>query len=127
MATMSAQAAQAKPKPVVYALVLSVINGLGGLALCAVWPDLDDRATVIVVSSVFAVLMIGFAAWLWMGSRWGGWGTIAVNVLSIVAAVPAFFADDAAFVIGGTISVVLSALTIWFLWTPEARAFWRGS
>lgn len=127
MATIASRGAEAKPKPVLYALVLSVINGLGGLLFCAIWPDLDDRGTVIVGSLIFAVLMIGFAAWMWAGSRWGGWGTIAVNVISILASIPAYFAGDAGLEIGGTISLVLSALTIWFVWTPEARAFWRGS
>ena len=52
---------------------------------------------------------------------------VLLNVLNILASVPAYFEADSEFMIGGTASIVLSVVTIAFLLSPTARAFWsRG-
>jgi hypothetical protein len=125
MAMMMGTSGAVMPRPVVFAVVLTLINAVGGVLFTAFWPDLTDRSTVVGVSIVFGVVLIGFALWLRMGSRWGAIGTIVVNTLNILLGLPAFFESDAGFVIGASISIVLSALTIFFVLRPEARAFWQ--
>ena len=121
------QAASDRPTAVVWAAALSVINGVGGFIFSAAWPDVDERATTVVVSGIVAAIMIAVAWWLLGGARWGAIATVAVNAFVILLGVPAYFSDvGAAVIIGATISIVLSALTIWFLFTPAAREFWNS-
>jgi hypothetical protein len=125
MATAMASRSETRPRPILYAVVLMVINAVGGPLFGALAPDVDDRGTVIVVRSVLGLIMLAVAAWLWMGSRWGAWASIAINVFNILLAIPAYFAADGVFMAGATISILLSLGTIWFIWTPEAKAFWK--
>jgi hypothetical protein len=114
-----------RPPSVVWAAVLSVINGVGGFIFSAAWPDVDERATTVVVSGIVGAIMIGAAWWLLGGVRWGAFATLAVNGFNILLGVPAYFADvRAAFIVGATISIVLSALIIAFVLSPAARSFW---
>lgn len=103
----------------------AVINAVGGMLFTVVAPDLEDRGTVIGVSIVLGVLMIGAALWLCRGSRWGGIATIAVNVFNVLLTIPAFFEADAAVMVGGAVSLVLSVATAAFVLHPESRAFWQ--
>ena len=118
-------AGSGRPTAVVWAAVLSVINGAGGFIFSAAWPDVDERATTVIVSLVMATLMIGTAWWLLSAARWGAIGVVAVNAFNILLGVPAYFAGvEAGIIVGATISIVLSAVTIWFVFTPAAREFW---
>lgn len=116
---------QQRPAAVILAVACSVVNGVGGAIFSATWPDVDERATTVTVSIVVATILIGAAWWLLGGSRWGAIATLAVNAFSVLLAVPAYFTgQNAAFIVGATISLVLSVLTIWFVLTPSARAYW---
>ena len=116
-----------RPAFVQWAVILTVINAVGGVVFSALWPDLEDRGTVLSVSIVVAVLMLAAAYFLWNGKRWGGWAVIVLNVLNIISALPAYFVDDADdMVVGATISIALSLATLVLLWMPEARAYWNG-
>jgi hypothetical protein len=114
-----------RPASLVGAFFCSLINGAGGFIFSAAWPDVDERATTVIVSLVMATLMIGTAWWLLSGARWGAIGVAAVNAFNVLLGVPAYFAGvEAAIIVGATISIALSVLTIWLVFTPAARQFW---
>jgi hypothetical protein len=98
---------------------------VGGVIFSAAWPDLDDRGTVITVSTVAGLLMLAAAYFLWSGNRWGAIATIALNVLNILAGIPSFFDTSAdGFVVGAATSIVLSLAIIALVMMPVSRAFW---
>ena len=85
------------PRPVIWAAALTVFNAVVGFAVAAVWPDIDDRGTLIVVGGVLTLLMLGATLWLWRRAKWGGIAFIAINAVNALSALPALFAGDAAF------------------------------
>lgn len=116
-----------RPTFVTWATVLIVINAVGGLLFTALWPDLSERGTVFTVSCVFAALFLLSAWFLWNGNRWGAIGAIVINVLNILLAIPGLFdPDEKGFIVGASISIVLSLATIVLLVMPESRAYWNG-
>jgi hypothetical protein len=115
-----------RPTAIVWALVLTMINAVGGVAYAA-WPGLEDRGTVLIVSLVAAVLRITPAWFLWNGSRWGAVATVLLNILNVLAAIPVFFAlDDVRIVFVNIIYIGLGTLTIGLVLSPPARASWNG-
>jgi hypothetical protein len=115
-----------RPSAVQWAVVIAVINAVGGAIFSAAWPDLDDRGTVITVSTVAGLLMLAAAYFLWNGNRWGAIATIALNVLNILAGIPAFFDTSTdGFVVGAATSIVLSLAIIALVMMPVSRAFWN--
>lgn len=115
------------PRPVVWAIAATAFNAVVGFLFGALWPDLDDRATVITVGGILTLLMLGASLWLWRRSRWGGIAFIAINGLNALLSLPALFQGEAAFAIGGVISGVLSIAAIVLVLRPDAKVFWtRG-
>jgi hypothetical protein len=114
-----------RPTPIVWAIIFTVINAVGGVIYTAVTPDLGDRATVVTVSAVAAGLLLAAGWFLWNGARWAAIATAVLNGLNILMSVPAYFEADTAFAIGGTVSIILSVLTIALVLSPAARAFWN--
>ena len=115
-----------RPTAVVWAFALSIINGVGGVIFTAAWPDLEDRSTVLPVSIVIAALLIAAAWFLYNGNRWGAFATLVLNAFNILLAIPGYFDSDVGFIVGGTITIILSALTLALVLSPGARAFWGG-
>jgi hypothetical protein len=113
------------PKYVKWAAGASVLNAVLGVLFSVAWPDLEDRSTVIVVSIVLGALLVGSALWLLSGSRWGAIATMAVNGFNILLTIPAFFEAEAAFAVGGAVSMALSVAAIAFVLHPQARSFWQ--
>jgi hypothetical protein len=107
--------------------VLSVINGVGGVIFTAAWPDLEDRARALLVSIVIGTLLVTTAWFLSNGNRWGAIAALVLNALNILLAIPEYFDPQMAFIVGGTITVTLSALTLGLALSPGARAFWSGA
>ncbi len=115
------------PAAVTGALVLSIINGVGGVIFTAAWPGIEDRGTVLPVSIVIGALLIAAAWLLSTGNRWGAIATLILNGLNVLLAIPGYFDANVGFMIGGTITIVLSVLTIGLVLSSEARAYWmRG-
>ncbi|MBX7111546.1 MAG: hypothetical protein K1X87_06840 [Dehalococcoidia bacterium] len=112
------------PRPVIWAAALTVFNAVVGFAVAAVWPDIDDRGTLIVVGGVLTLLMLGATLWLWRRAKWGGIAFIAINAVNALSALPALFAGDAAFAVIGVISALLSVAAIVFVLRPEAKPYW---
>jgi hypothetical protein len=111
-----------------WALILSVVNGLGAELYGAVAPNIDERATVVTVGAVITVIMIGTAWWLLGGSRWAAIAVIAVNAISILMGVPPFFdGSGGSFLFGDVVSLILSALTIACVLSPDARGYWNAA
>jgi hypothetical protein len=124
MASMT-QAMEGVPRPVVWAVGLTVFNAVVGFLFSAAWPDLDDRGTIIVVGSVITAVML-LTSWLvWRGLKWGGIAFIVINALNALLAIPGLFEGEAAFAIGGVISAVLSVASIVLVLRPEAKAYWQ--
>jgi hypothetical protein len=93
----------------------------------AAWPDLDDRGTVVAVSTVAGLLMLAAAYYLWNGNRWGAIATLVLNILNILLGIPAFFdVSTGGFVVGAATAIVLSLATIALVLMPVSRAFWNG-
>jgi len=113
------------PRPVSWAAGLTVFNAAAGFLFTVLWPDLDDRATVIVVGGVLALIMLAATYLFWRAVRWGGQAFIAVNVLNVLLALPAPFQGEVAFAVGGVVSALLSIAAIVLALRPEARAHWR--
>ncbi len=112
------------PAPVRRAVILAAAHGVGGLVFAAIAPGLEDRGAVFGVGLVFG-LLYAVAGWsTWTGSRGGAIALIALNAFNIVAWLPYFAdSDPVSMVVGGVISIVLSAATIGLLFHPLARAF----
>ena len=112
------------PAPVRRAVILAAAHGVGGLVFAAIAPGLEDRGAVFGVGLVFGLLYV-VAGWsTWTGSRGGAIALIALNAFNIVAWLPYFAdSDPVSMVVGGVISIVLSAATIGLLFHPLARAF----
>ena len=112
------------PAPVRRAVILAAAHGVGGLVFAAMAPGLEDRGAVFGVGLVFG-LLYAVAGWsTWTGSRGGAIALIALNAFNIVAWLPYFAdSDPVSMVVGGVISIVLSAATIVLLFHPLARAF----
>jgi len=112
------------PAPVRRAVILAAAHGVGGLVFAAMAPGLEDRGAVFGVGLVFG-LLYAVAGWsTWTGSRGGAIALIALNAFNIVAWLPYFAdSDPVSMVVGGVISIVLSAATIGLLFHPLARAF----
>lgn len=127
MTVTSAAHRAERPAVIVWAVALNIISGAGGLLFAVVWPDLDERETVIVVSLFFAVALVAAAWFLWGGNSRGAIGSVAVNILNILLAIPGFFVGEADIVIGTVVTIALSAATIGLVLSPGARAFWRGA
>jgi hypothetical protein len=124
MASMT-QAMEGVPRPVVWAVGLTVFNAVVGFLFSAAWPDLDDRGTIIVVGSVITAVML-LTSWLvWRGLKWGGIAFIVINALNALLAIPALFEGEVAFAIGGLISAALSVAAIVFVLRPEAKPYWH--
>lgn len=113
------------PRPVTWAAGLTVFNAVVGFLFGALWPDLDDRGTVLVVGGVLALLMLGASYLFWRATRWGGQAFIAINALNILLALPAPFQGEVAFAVGGIVSGLLSVAAIVLALRPEAKAHWR--
>ena len=112
------------PARVRRAVILAAAHGVIGLAFAAIAPGLEDRGAVFGVGLVFG-LLYAVAGWsTWTGSRGGAIALIALNAFNIVAWLPYFAdSDPVSMVVGGVISIVLSAATIVLLFHPLARAF----
>lgn len=114
-----------QPREVVWAVLLSVVNAVGGVIYTIAWPDLDDRGTVMTVSIVLAVLLLAASWFTWNGVRRGAIALLVVNAVNVLLTIPAFFADlDGASIAGAVVSLVLSAGAIAALWMAPARAYW---
>jgi len=117
----------ARPREIDVAVVLAVINAVGGLLVAIAWPDIEDRGVFLVVSAVFSAILLVTAWFLWSGRRWGAIAAIAANALNILLAIPAFFASEPrSLAIGAAISIALSAGTIVLALMPAGRAYWKG-
>lgn len=115
----------ARPQAIQWAVIATAVNAIGGVLFAAFWPDLEDRGTILTVSIVLSLLMLGGAAWLWTGARWGAIATLANHGLNVLLTLPGYFQGDAEFIVGGSISLALSVIAIVLVLRPEARAFWR--
>jgi hypothetical protein len=126
MATSSTAVMQgSRPQAVTLAVALTVVNVSFGVISMAVFPDIEDFATVLTVSIVLGALMLAAAWFLWRGARWGAIAAIAVNAFNILIGLPAYFTGQtASFIIAATVSMVLSAGTIAFIYSQSARRFW---
>jgi hypothetical protein len=123
--TSMTQAMQGVPRPVVWAVGLTVFNAVVGFLFSAAWPDLDDRGTIIVVGSVLTVIMLA-ASWLvWRGLKWGGIAFIVINALNALLAIPGLFEGEVAFAVGGIISAALSVASIVLILRPDAKPYWQ--
>jgi hypothetical protein len=123
--TSMTQAMQGVPRPVVWAVGLTVFNAVAGVLFSAAWPDLDDRGTMIVVGSVISLIMLAGAWLVWRGLKRGGIAFIVINALNALLAIPGLFEGEAAFAIGGVISAVLSVASIVLILRPEAKPYWQ--
>ncbi len=116
-----------RPTFVKWAVVLIAINAVGGVVSTAFWPDIEDRATVLTVSSIISVVLLVTAWFVWNGNRWGTIAAIVANGLNALLAVPGYFnADPKSIVVGVSMTIVLSAATIALLAMPESRKYWNG-
>ena len=117
----------ARPTPITWAVIAAVVNAVGGIAATAFWPDIEDRGFVLTVSSIGGAVMVVAAYFLWRANFWGAVGTLAIHGLNILAAIPGYFDDTGpdSLVIGVTITIALSAVTIVGTLLPGGRAFWR--
>jgi hypothetical protein len=68
--------------------------------------------------------VVGAVRWLWRDSRWGAIATLVERV-QYFAHYSGVLRADAVFVVGATISLLLSVATIVFVLHPEAGAFWQ--
>ena len=125
MAIMSRSMLRTLPKPVTWALGLTIFNAVVGWVFSLAWPDLDDRGTIIVVGTVLTVLMLGGCLWLANGAKWGAIAFIVANAINALLALPGFTQGDVAFAVAGAISGLLSVAAIVLVFRPEARAFWQ--
>lgn len=116
-----------RPTPIVWAVILTAANAVGGVIFTVAMPDLEDRGTIVPVSIVAGALLLAVAWFLWSGARWAAIATVALNLINVLMAIPAYFADDGAFMLGATVSIILSVLTIALVLSPAARAFWGGT
>ena len=116
------------PAPVRWAIILTVINAVGGLLLVFVLPDLEDRGTMIVVGSIITAVLLAACWFAATAPRWGGIALVVVNALNVVLML-SFFADPGEALLGvsATVSILLGLAAIALLFLPEARAHRRTS
>jgi hypothetical protein len=115
-----------RPRDIQWAVILVLINAVGGFIATFALPDVDDRGTFIVVGGIISLVLLATAWFLWQGNRWGSIAAIVANALNILLCIPAFFdPDPASLAVGAAVSMVLSIGTIFFALTPSARAFWN--
>jgi hypothetical protein len=113
-----------RPQFILWATILIAVNAIGGVLFSTLWPDLDDRGTVVSVSIVIAAIMLVTAWFLWNGNRWGTIAAIVVQALNMLLALPGFSESD--MIAGVLITLLLSVATIVLVLLPESRAFWNG-
>ena len=125
MATMTREHEVARPRSVVLAAALTVLTAVISVVVALAAPDLDDRATILTVSSVLGVLRLAAARGLWTGSRLGAIATLALNALGVLMALPAFFQDDVAILAFNVVELAMCVVAIAAVLRPVARAFWN--
>lgn len=116
-----------RPRDIQWAVILAVINAVGGFIATLVWPDVEDRGTFIAVGAVITLVLLVTAWFLWNGNRWGSIAAIVANVLNVLLSVPFFFDDTQprSLAFGAVASILLGIGTVVFALTPAARAFWN--
>lgn len=114
-----------RPQAISSILALNVVNAVLGVGYGAIWPDVDERGTVVVVSLLFAITTIATALVLLMGMRWAAIGNALFNALSALLAIPGFMqGNGAVFDVLNAVSVLICAVTIALIFSPAARSFW---
>ena len=107
-------------KAAVGLLVARALMGL--LALPIPVENPDDTTTVRVVGSVFIVLSLVLAYFIWNRRRWAAWAAIALIAIDILLALPVFFVSPGvAFTVLGVVAIVMG---VGFIVALRQRSVW---
>ncbi|OAI42893.1 hypothetical protein AYO38_11120 [bacterium SCGC AG-212-C10] len=127
MATMAQVRTTTRPLQVVLAFWLNVALTAANVAVALAWPDLEDRASIIVVSTVFGALVIAAGVSMYTGSRKGAIATLVLAGISILMSVPVFIQSDVdpEVIVFNVIGIAIGVITIVALLQPAAKAYWN--
>ena len=116
----------ARPWPLVWAVVLTVLTAIFSFATL---PLIPDDAPSFVLPAVIGITIVSLiASWgLWQYSKWAAIVLFAITVLNGLAAAPGVFVDDvsAAFRVLSAVGLVEAVVVCWLLWLTWTRALLR--
>ncbi|MGE3075426.1 MAG: hypothetical protein AB7N24_16845 [Dehalococcoidia bacterium] len=121
-ATFPSRAPSARPATLNAAIVFTIINAIGSVALLP-WA-LDDIPGVAVVLSIAFTVVVLLGAWgMWKGLKWAAIGVFVLTALNGVLSIPGIFAGpDLAVKVSCAVGVPIFIVTCVLIAMKQTRA-----